>query len=72
MLANSEKIFDMVCTGTGRKVFGGGYDINADPSLVSVSSYPVNQTTWRVVVRTTVNSGASFSFRNYAVCATSN
>jgi len=72
MLANVEKVFEMVCAGTGRKVFGGGYDINADPTLVSVSSYPANQTTWRVVVRTTQNAGASFSFRIFAVCATSN
>jgi len=70
LLANDTRTVDMACTN--KRVFGGGYDATADPSLVSISSFPINQTTWRVILRTGPNGAPSFSFRIYAVCATSN
>ena len=64
------KFFDLACP-TGKRVFGGGYDMIGD-GVVPTSSYPPSQTGWRVVVRPTQSTGAIFSFRIYAVCANSN
>jgi hypothetical protein len=71
LMANEQKTFDLVCPNS-KRVFGGGYEAQADAAVVPIASYPSSQTAWRVVIRLSQSAAASFNFRIYAVCATSN
>jgi hypothetical protein len=70
--ANDVKSIDWACP-TGKRVFGGGHEINSPNDVViPVASYPPNQTSWRVTVRNLQNASITFQVRVYAVCALSN
>jgi hypothetical protein len=54
----------------GKSVFGGGY-INPDTRGTAntvIASYPLNQTTWEVVIFNPSGS-STFAVQAYAVCA---
>ena len=71
MIANEQKTFELVCPNS-KRVFGGGYEMIADAAVIPISSFAPSQTSWRVTVRLSQATAATFSFRIYAVCALSN
>jgi hypothetical protein len=71
LMANEQRTFDLACP-TGKRVLGGGYETIADATVVALSSFAPTQTSWRVTVRLSQATAATFSFRVYAVCAFSN
>jgi hypothetical protein len=70
MIANEQKTFDL-CANS-KRVFGGGYEMIADAAVIPISSFAPSQTSWRVTIRLSQPTAATFSFRIYAVCALSN
>jgi hypothetical protein len=71
LLANQQTTLEVVCPA-GKRVFGGGYESNANAVVHPLASFPPNVTTWRVVLRLSQDTSATFTFRVYAVCATAN
>jgi len=71
LLANAQTTLEVACP-TGKRVLGGGYETNANLVLHTLASFPPTQTTWRVVLRLSQDTAATFTFRVYAVCAFAN
>jgi len=71
LLANQQSTLEVACP-TGKRVLGGGYETNANAVVHTLASFPPTQSTWRVVVRLSQDTAATFTFRVYAVCAFSN
>ena len=71
--AGQTTFLDVACP-TGKRVFGGGYESSANAVVHTISSFPLTQTSWRVVLRLSQEAPPSvtFTFRVYAVCAFSN
>jgi hypothetical protein len=69
------KLMEVSCL-TNQRVFGGGWEVTP-PANTVVSVYPLasfapTQTKWRVVVKNSQSTAATFNLRVYAVCAFSN
>ena len=72
LLANQQTSLDVTCPN-GKRVLGGGWETNNPSANVhALSSYPLTQSSWRVVVRLSQDTGATVAFRVWAVCATAN
>ena len=54
----------------GKVAIGGGFDLSGNtPPLSPVASFPFSADTWRLLVRLSQISAATFQVRAYAVCA---
>ena len=72
LFANQQSSMDVSCP-TGKRVLGGGWETNNPSANVhALSSYPLTQSSWRVVIRLSQPDAATFGFRVWAVCATAN
>jgi hypothetical protein len=60
----------VTCT-TGKRVFGGGFEVPTTTPAVPlhpVSMYPTTTDTWKVTLRLDQDAAATIQFRVYAVC----
>ncbi len=72
LMPNQQSSLDVTCP-TGKRVLGGGWETNNPSANVhALSSYPLSQTSWRVVIRLSQDTAATFGFRVWAVCGFAN
>ncbi|MBW8896101.1 MAG: hypothetical protein JF613_07955 [Acidobacteria bacterium] len=71
LLANAQTTMEVTCP-TGKRVLGGGWESGANLNLSVVSSFPPTQSSWRVTVRLSQDTSATFKLQVWAVCATAN
>jgi len=67
--ASAQTTLEVTCPN-GKRVLGGGFEANVDLTLHPIASFPPTAFTWRVTVRLSQSTAASFSWRVYAVCGT--
>jgi hypothetical protein len=69
LFANAQTTLELACPN-GKRVLGGGFEASVNLVLHPIASFPPTPSSWRVVVRLSQDTAATFSWRVYAVCAT--